>query len=103
MFSLSQPAKDQLDAYFEGKDKSSIRIFLSSGGCSGPRLALALDDPTDADNTFQEGGYQFVVDKELMDQAQPITVDISPMGFDIRSSLELGGGGCSSCGGSCSE
>jgi len=59
---------------------------------------LALDEPKDTDDVFEEGGYTFIVEKELMAKAQPITVDLTYMGFQISSSLELGGG----CGSSCS-
>jgi iron-sulfur cluster assembly protein len=62
---------------------------------------LALDESKDTDDVFDADGYSFVVDKELMTKAQPITVDLSYMGFQVNSSLELGGGGCSS--GSCSS
>ncbi len=102
MFSVTDRAKAQLDSYFEGKEKSPIRIFLSSGGCSGPRLSLALDDAKDTDDVFPVEGYSFIVEKELMAKAAPMAVDLSPMGFEITSSLELGGGGCG-CSGSCSS
>jgi Fe-S cluster assembly iron-binding protein IscA len=64
---------------------------------------LALDEPKDTDDVFDNEGYKFIVDKELMIKAQSITVDLSYMGFQISSNLELGGGGCgSSCStGSC--
>jgi len=32
MVELTESAKTQLDGYFAGKDKSPIRIYLSSGG-----------------------------------------------------------------------
>jgi len=32
MVELTDGAKTQLDGYFAGKDKSPIRIYLSSGG-----------------------------------------------------------------------
>lgn len=66
-------------------------------------MALALDEPKDTDDVFDVQGYSFIVDKELMTKAQPISVDLTYMGFQINSSLELGGGGCgSSCSsGSC--
>ncbi len=53
---------------------------------------------------MENNGYTFVMDKELYDKAQPVTIDMSYLGFQVNSNLELGGGGCaSSCGsgGSC--
>lgn len=62
---------------------------------------MALDEPKDSDEVFDlEGGIKFLMDKELLESAKPVTVDISYMGFTVDSSLQLGGGGCSS--GSCS-
>lgn len=102
MFTLTQEAKKQLDSYFADKEKSPIRIFLASGGCSGPSLSLALDDPKDSDDVFPVEGYTFLVEKELMAKAKPVTVDLSYMGFEVRSSMQFeSGGGCGSC--SCSS
>jgi len=45
------------------------------------------------------------VDKELLTEAKPLTVEFSGAGFAVQSSLKLGGGcggGCSCSGGSCS-
>lgn len=104
MVEITEAARRELDGYFADKEKAPIRIYLSSGGCSGPRLALALDEPSDADDSFDVQGYQFIVDKELAAQAAPMRVDMSYMGFTVHSSLELGGGGgCGCSGGSCSS
>ena len=66
---------------------------------------MALDEPKDDDETFDNGGVKFVVNKELLEQVQPIKVDFieSPLGarFHIISKLSLqktdGGGTCGSC------
>jgi iron-sulfur cluster assembly accessory protein len=100
MIELSQSAASQLDSYFTEKEKAPIRVFVTSGGCSGPGLALALDQATDADDVFDVSGYQFVIDKELMEQAKPIKIDLTPMGFKIESSIVFPEGGCG-CGSSC--
>lgn len=99
MVTVTQPAKAQLDAYFSENEKAPIRIFLASGSCAGPRLSLALDEPKDTDDVFDTEGYSFVVDKDLLTQAKPLTVDFACSGFTVDSSLELGSGGC---GGGCS-
>ncbi|GFK93323.1 hypothetical protein NNJEOMEG_01155 [Fundidesulfovibrio magnetotacticus] len=106
MVTMTHPAKEQLDQYFAENPKSPIRIFLSSGSCAGPRLALALDEPKPSDAVHDVEGYSFLVDKELLEQAQPISLDFQGQGFSIASSLVLEsggcGGGCSCSGGSCS-
>lgn len=32
MLTLTDGAKNEFDAYFEGKDKTSIRVYLAQGG-----------------------------------------------------------------------
>ena len=32
MLALTESAKKEFDAYFEGKDKTSIRVYLAQGG-----------------------------------------------------------------------
>lgn len=46
MLELTESAQKELAAFFEGKEKSTIRVYLAPGGCSGPHLALALDAAT---------------------------------------------------------
>ncbi|GAB7080226.1 hypothetical protein JCM14635_18990 [Megalodesulfovibrio paquesii] len=66
---------------------------------------MALDEPNDKDEVFTQGSYSIVMERELFNQAKPLRIDVSYMGFSVESSLQLGGGGCSSgscSGGSCS-
>ncbi len=48
-----------------------------------------------------EGGFTFLIEKELMKNAAPVKVDLTYAGFTVQSSLQLGGGG--GCSGSCSS
>ncbi len=59
---------------------------------------MALDEPKDSDDNFEVKGLKFVVDKEFMGQAENIKIDFTGMGFALDSNLDLGGGGCGSCG-----
>ena len=101
MIHLTDNAVSELDAYFADKPKSPIRIYLAPGGCAGPRLALALDEANDADEVVTQGDYTLVMEKQLYAQAQPLSIDVSHMGFSVESSLQLGGGCGSGCGSSC--
>ncbi len=101
MIELTEQAKTLIDDHFKGKDVEPLRIYLASG-CSGPMLALGLDAPGEKDEVHAVSGYDFVVDKELYQEAKPISIGAGPMGFSITSSLkleEMGGGGCSGCSG----
>jgi len=59
---------------------------------------LGLDDPTEQDEVFDINGFQFIANKELIDQAQPVTVDFKNVGFEITSSIRPAAGGCGGCG-----
>ncbi|MCG8685763.1 MAG: IscA/HesB family protein [Desulfobacterales bacterium] len=104
MIKVSEAAQQQVNAYFEGKNVQPVRIFLNNGGCGGPSLAMALDQTTEKDAVFTHGGIDYIMDKTLLESANPVIVDYSGMGFRLDSSLELGGG-CGSCGsnGSCCD
>jgi iron-sulfur cluster assembly protein len=99
MVSLTDAARAELDNYFADKQKAPIRVYLNKGSCCGPSLTLALDEAREEDEVFDLGGYTFVVEKELMTLATPITVDMTDYGFAVSSSLKLEGGTCGS--GSC--
>ena len=97
MINVSKLASEQVKAYFDGKDVQPVRIFLNSGGCGGPSLAMALDQINDTDAVFTHAGIDYIMEKSLLEQAKPVSIDYSGMGFRLDSSLELSGG-CSSCG-----
>ena len=98
MITVTDAAKKELDVYFEGNPPSSIRVFLASGGCSGPRLALALDEPKDSDIKAEEQGYSFCMDRELLVMVAHVTINFSYMGFSIDPEIPLPGAG-TGCGG----
>ncbi|HBZ54897.1 MAG TPA: hypothetical protein DEO88_05790 [Syntrophobacteraceae bacterium] len=97
MLTVSESALEQIAAYFKGKDVSPIRIFLNHGGCSGPSLGLALDDPKETDETIKVNDFTFTVDKALLQQVQPVNIDFRQYGFKIDCSVDFGGGCGSSC------
>ena len=108
MFKLSGKAREELTAFFAGKEVSPIRVFLASGGCGGPNMALAMDDPKENDEVIQVDGLKFLVDKQLWSEAAPIKIDVTYTGFIIESSIPLNSekcscepSGCSCDGGSC--
>jgi Fe-S cluster assembly iron-binding protein IscA len=63
---------------------------------------MALDEPGQDDQVFDEKGTKFIIDKDIFEQAKPINVDYieTPQGsgFKVTSSLANAGG----CGSSCS-
>ncbi|MEW6076340.1 MAG: hypothetical protein AB1724_00865 [Thermodesulfobacteriota bacterium] len=59
---------------------------------------MALDEPKETDSVHEIGGYKFLVDTVFLEKAKPVKVDFTNYGFAISSSIELGKGGCGSCG-----
>jgi iron-sulfur cluster assembly protein len=61
---------------------------------------MALDEPGNDDQVFDEKGTKFVIEKGIYDQAKPINVDFieTPQGagFKVTSSLSAVGGECGS-------
>ena len=97
MLKVTQKAIDKIAEYLKDKEVKPIRIFLNSGGCGGPSTAMALDELKDTDDVFDIDGFQFVVDKEFLREAEPITVDFAHLGFQIDCAIEFEEG-CSGCG-----
>ena len=60
---------------------------------------MALDEPKDTDDLFKIDGFEFIVDKELLEKAQPIKVDFEGMGFKLDCGIDFGASdGCAGCG-----
>ena len=102
MFEVTEKATGVIMDFMKDKEEtSSIRIFLSRGGWSGPSLGLALDEPREDDEVIKDNGVTYIINKELYEQAQPIHVDFveSAMGsgFYVNSNLR----DSKDCGGSC--
>jgi len=64
---------------------------------------MALDEPKENDDVFENNGFTFLIEKKLMKEAQLITVDyiVTPggEGFVINSGMKKASdcGGCTSC------
>ena len=58
---------------------------------------MALDEPTDKDEQIKVGNQPFIIDKEFLEKAKPLTVDFNGMGFQIDSGMELPKNGCDGC------
>jgi Fe-S cluster assembly iron-binding protein IscA len=101
MIHVTESAIEAVSEYFATMDVKPIRIFLTQG-CGGQQLAMALDEIKSSDAVQDAGEFQFIMDRSLLDQAQPVQIDYANLGFKISSNLELGGA-CQSCGsaGSC--
>ncbi len=66
MIELTTDALAVFDSYFGTKEKQIIKIFLVSGGCQGPRLAMDFRKADDNDSLISNGSYSFFIDKDLL-------------------------------------
>lgn len=101
MLTVTEKANEKITDFLKAqKDPSYIRLFLSEGGCSGPSIGMALDEPSENDEIIKDNGVTYLIDKTLLEQAKPINVDFVETergsGFSISSGLPRGTG-CSSC------
>lgn len=104
MLQLTDAAKAELVKYFSENPASPVRVFLAPGGCSGPRLSLALDEANEQDESVDFGdGITLIMNKDLLQEAAPVKIDMGYAGFTVESSMEFPEpqGGCGSCCGSC--
>ncbi len=102
MINVTESAQQELKSYFESKELQPIRIHLADGGCSGPRLSLALDEVRDGDKSIEHGAFTFLIHEELAKETGTVTVDMTEYGFSLDSENVIagsGGCGCSSGGG----
>lgn len=59
---------------------------------------MALDEPRDTDEVIKINGFDFLVEKDLLEKAKPIKVDFVVTGFKIDCSMDFGPAtACSSC------
>lgn len=99
MITVTKEAIQQINNYYVSEDKRTpVRIFMTSSGWGGPKLALALDEPKETDYVQETDGVTFIVDKEFYKQAEPFTVSFLAYGFQVESTMkvpECGGCKCS--------
>jgi Fe-S cluster assembly iron-binding protein IscA len=90
MLEITKSATDKIAEYFIDKEVKPVRILLQGGGCTIPSLALDVGEPKDKDEVFEIDGFQFVIDRNLMKEAQSINIDYNTRsGFQFDSSLEF--------------
>ena len=96
MLEITKSATEKIAEYLKDKEVTPIRIFLNAGGCGGPSLAMALDEPKDTDDVFDIDGFKYIIDQEFLKEAEPFKVDFSGFGFQIDCGIEFEEG-CTGC------
>jgi iron-sulfur cluster assembly protein len=65
---------------------------------------MALDEPKNEDEVFEEKGTKYIIDKDIYSQAKPINIDFvnSPQGSGFKLTSNLSPADTGGCGSSCS-
>ena len=101
----------------DGNLSACLTCGACAGGCPATGLmdmdprkflrmaVLGLDEKKDTDTVVTCDGVDYIMETSLLKEARPVVIDFAGTGFALKSSLELGGGTCSSCGqgGSCCD
>lgn len=92
MFEVTEKASDMIKNFLKDREElPAIRLMLAQGGWSGPQLGLALDELRDDDESFDDRGLTFVVEKEFYEKIKPVSIDYvtttTGEGFEISSNL----------------
>ncbi|MEE9134630.1 MAG: iron-sulfur cluster insertion protein ErpA [Nitrososphaerales archaeon] len=83
----------------EGKKDSSLRVYISGGGCSGYSYGLTLDETISSnDLVFEEHGVKVLVDPESMKMLSGCVVDytesLNATGFTVNNPNAESSCGC---------
>jgi hypothetical protein len=49
---------------------------------------MALDEPKDSDAVFEVDGFTYLIDRRLLDEVRPVTVDFTTFGFRISANFD---------------
>ncbi|OGP88862.1 MAG: hypothetical protein A2031_09110 [Deltaproteobacteria bacterium RBG_19FT_COMBO_43_11] len=65
---------------------------------------MALDEPKNEDEVFEEKGTKYIIDKDIYSQAKPISIDFinTPQGSGFKLTSSLSPADSGGCGSSCS-
>lgn len=99
MLEITDAAQREIAFRLKGERQRYIRIYVEESGCAGPSFSMVFDMPRASDYVYSVDDLTYVVDKQLMDNAEHITVDFGPCTFNIISGLK-DCGSCCSCGAS---
>jgi Fe-S cluster assembly iron-binding protein IscA len=103
MVVVTPKAAKLMEKTFRGKKRRPIRLFVKLGGCGIRSFGVALEKPTELDEVFDIEGFQYVVNRVLLERVKPIKVDSDGFGFRISGSGVPPHHGCGNCGFACGD
>jgi iron-sulfur cluster assembly protein len=103
MIEITERATKLLLEHFQNKKRRPIRLFVKLGGCGIRSFGIALEKPQETDEIFEIEGFQYIIDKKLLKNVEPIKVDSDGFGFRISGSGIAHQHGCGNCGFACGD
>jgi len=101
MFTVTDKASEAITEFLKERDSNSAVRITMAMSCCGPALGMSLGEQNSEDQEFNEKGIKFIIDKKLLEQAQPINVDFIESacgsGFKLTSAFTPAEGCGSSC------
>lgn len=97
MMTITEKAQKEIADYFTDKEAAPVRVYLNAGGCGGPAFLMSPDETKDNDEIFEVSGQQYIIEKDLLEKAAPITIDFTEVGFEVKSAMVFEQTGCAGC------
>lgn len=103
MVEVTPRAAKLMEKMFQGRERKPVRLFVKLGGCGIRSFSMALEKPTNLDEVFEIEGFQYIVNKVLLEKVKPVRVDSDGYGFRISGSGVPPHHGCGNCGFACGD
>ena len=98
MIELTPKASRLIADYFRDHPRKPIRIHPKTGQCGIQVLGISMEQPQPSDRVIAIDGFDFIVDKDFIAQAQPIKMDSDGIGFILTGKGFYSTSGCGNCG-----
>lgn len=83
--------------YLQGRDSLPIRIFLTIGSCGMQSFGIHLEALQPSDAVFEHDGFTYIVERRLLKQYGPITIDSDGISFRLSGKGISPLTGCGTC------
>jgi iron-sulfur cluster assembly protein len=100
---VTPKATQLLAEHFKDKEKIPIRLFVKLGGCGIRSFGVALEKAKKSDAIFEIDGFNYLINKVLLKNIQPIKIDSDGFGFRISGKGIAPHHGCGNCGYMCGD
>lgn len=101
MLTVTDKASEAIKEFLKERDQNSAVRITMAMSCCGPALGMSLGEQTSEDEEITEKGIKFIIDKKILEQAKPISVDYVESacgsGFKLTSAFTPAEGCGSSC------